>query len=74
MIYIDFTPPPNNPAPHCRNYRSCRGGGSKLALPGVPDIPVCKTGQTPKRHRCRNGSDTGGLYLTINNQTYLVKQ
>lgn len=44
------------------------------SLEGVPDIPWCKRGQTPKTHRCRNGSDSGGLYLVINGQLYLVTQ
>jgi hypothetical protein len=43
----------------------CSGKGAPLtlALEGVPDIPWCKIGQTPKKDKCRNGSESGGLYL-----------
>jgi hypothetical protein len=34
-----------------------------LALEGVPNIPWCRVGETPRTHKCRNGSESGGLYL-----------
>jgi hypothetical protein len=43
-----------------------------LSPEGVPDIPWCKVGQTPKKDKCRNGSKSGGLYITYNGTTYLV--
>jgi hypothetical protein len=42
----------------------CSGRGApvvQLHLEGVPDIPWCKVGQTPKKDKCRNGSESGGL-------------
>jgi hypothetical protein len=46
----------------------CSGKGAPLtlALEGVPDVPWCKVGQTPKTHKCRDGSNSGGLYLAEN--------
>lgn len=35
------------------------------ALKGVPNVPWCKRRQTPKTHGCRNGSNSGGLYLVM---------
>lgn len=48
----------------------CSGKGAPLtlSLEGVPDIPWCRIGQTPKTHNCRNGSKSGGLYLVVKNK------
>lgn len=37
-----------------------------FTLKGVSDTPWCKKGQSPKKgDKCRNGSESGGLYLAI---------
>lgn len=50
----------------------CAGKGApvvQLHLEGVPDIPWCRVGQNPKKDKCRNGSESGGVKAAKKEET-----
>jgi hypothetical protein len=43
------------------------GGSVDVAtgLEGVPNIPWCRVGESPKTHNCRDGSNSGGFRVEV---------